>query len=159
MIGDLPIELVAEHNDVFELGRQRSLIRRFPAVPDLGFTHEVEPAPLDHCGLSAKAVRAKEDGRPEDALKRTDQPTVLLATRVHAETRQHFSGGPESDRLALLLDRQSRQKYRNQAVLPKRHAKLGVARDLKQEPAVPPLLKELVFRQAQNRQSTQDERS
>jgi hypothetical protein len=85
------VELVAEHDDVFKLRRQGSLIRMIPAVPDLRFPHEIEAASLDHRCPTRKPVRAEEDRRTEDPFERADQPAVLLSTGVHSETLQHIS--------------------------------------------------------------------
>ena len=84
---------------------------------------------------------------------------MFFSTGVHPKAFQHFSCGPESDRLALLLDRQSRQKDRNKAVLPEGHAEFGMASDLKDEPPVPPLINELILWQAPDRQSAKNERA
>jgi hypothetical protein len=73
-----------------------------------------------------------------------DETPVLLAARMHPKTLQHFNRGPESDGLALLLRRQSRQEDRNQSVLPERHAELWMAGDLEHELSVPPLVQELI---------------
>jgi len=124
----------------------------------LRFSHEIEPASLDHGGLAAEAVRAEEDRRAEDALERSDEATILLSAPVHPKAFQHLSSRAESGGLALLLDRQSRQKYRDQAVLPEGHADLGMTRDLKDEPPIPPLVQELILWQASDRQSTEYER-
>ena len=100
----LLVELVAKHDDVLKLRGQGSLIGMIPAVQDLGLTHEVEAAPLDHRGLAAEAVRAEEDRRAEDALERTYQATILFSAGMHAKALQHFGRSPESYYLALLLD-------------------------------------------------------
>src|SRR4029078_10641064 len=101
----LLVKFVAEHDDVLELRRKCSLIRMLPAVPDLRFAHEIESTPLDYCGLAAEAVRSEEDRCAEDALKRANQTAIFLPASVHAEALQHFGRSPESDCLALLLDR------------------------------------------------------
>ena len=83
--------------------------------------------------LPLKRIRAEEDRRAEDPLKRGNQPAILLSAGVHAEALQHLGRGSESDRLALLLDGQGGQEDRNEAVLPKRHAEVRMAGDLKDE--------------------------
>jgi hypothetical protein len=50
-------EPVTEHDDVLQLGGQCPLITVFPAAPDLRFTHEIEPAALDHRVSTRKRIR------------------------------------------------------------------------------------------------------
>jgi hypothetical protein len=103
--------------------------------------------------LPLKLSVPKKIVAPEDALKRADQSPIFFSTGMHPKALQHFSRSPESDCLTFLLDCQGRQEDRNQPVLPKGHAELGMARDLKHKPAVPPLVQELILRQAPDRQA------
>ncbi len=52
--------------------------------------------------LPLRAVRSEEDSRAEDPFKSAYQSAVFFSAGVHPETLQHFSRGPESDRLALI---------------------------------------------------------
>jgi hypothetical protein len=65
------------------------------------------------------------------------QPAIFLSVGVHSEALQHRCGGSKSDCLTRLPNRQSRQKYRHQTVLPEEHSERRMVRDLNQEPAVP----------------------
>jgi hypothetical protein len=77
---------------------------------------------------------------------------------MHSEALQHLGSGPESNDLALLLNGERRQKDGNQAVLPKRNAKFGIARDLKDELPIPSFVQELIRRESPHRQPAQDKR-
>lgn len=147
------VELVTEHDDVLELRGQCSLIRMLPAVPNLRFPHEIEPATLDHRRSTGECVRPEEDCRAEDSLEGSDEPTVLFPTDMHPKGFQHLGSGPESDRLAFLLYRQGCKEDWHEAVLPEGHAEVGMACDLEDELSVPPFIKKLVFRQAPDRQA------
>src|SRR5512133_2247873 len=99
----------------------------------------------------------EEDRHAEDALERAYQPAILLSASVHTEALQHLGRGPKPNCLTLLLDREGRQENRNQTILAERDTEFGMASDLKDKPAVPPLVEELILRKAPDRQSTKDE--
>ena len=76
MAGDLPVELVAQDDDVLAVARQAVLFR-IPGIPDPRLRHEVEANLMNDRGGDSLAVRAEEDRRAEDSLKRVHQTAIL----------------------------------------------------------------------------------
>src|SRR5271170_4623165 len=96
MTGDLPIELITEHDHVSAVPGQ-VLLSQVLGVPNSRFRHEIEPSPMDNFGLLLLHVCAEEDGRSEDTLKGCNQTPVLRTTLLHAKRIQHFGGTLECD--------------------------------------------------------------
>ena len=77
-----------------------------------------------------ETVTSEENGCAEDPLERSDQSSVFLSAFVHPERLQHFRRGSKPNRLAPLLNRESRQEDRHDPVLPERNAEFRVPGDL-----------------------------
>jgi hypothetical protein len=92
-----------------------------------------------------QSVSAKEDRGAEDPFEGRDQPPILFSAFTHSKRLQHRGRGLEFDGPALLLNRQCREKDRNEAVLAKRYAVIGMTGDLKDEAAILAFVKQLVF--------------
>lgn len=96
--------------------------------------------------LPTQRVRSEKDRGSEDALERLNEPTILLATGVHAEALQHFGGGTEPNKLTLLPNGKCGQKNRRQPVQTERDAKLRMSSDLKHEVPIAALIEEMILR-------------
>ena len=75
---------------------------------------------MNNGGPLSLRVGTEEDGRAEDALEGSDQPSVLCPALLHTEGIKHLRRASELNRLALLTYCQRCQEDRNQAVLPPR---------------------------------------
>jgi hypothetical protein len=93
----------------------------------------------------------QEDGRPEDPLEGCGESAVLFAARRQAERVQHLGCASEADNLTLLLNSQGCQEDGYQSVLAIRQSKLRMSGQLKDEMAVPSLLKQRIGGRAAGR--------
>ena len=159
MFGHLPVEVVAQDDDVLELRRQDTLLgdRVYQIWASL------MKLKRDRCtsfAVPSKRVRAEVDRRAEDALESSDQSVGTPCRPVCMPKLSSISAAVRNRMvLALLLDGQSCEEDRNEAILAERHAEFGMPGDLKHELAVAPLIKQLLFRQSPDRQTAQDERT
>jgi hypothetical protein len=112
-------------------------------IPNLRFLEESEPRQMNHTRFAQLPIRTKENRCAENPLESANQPSILLAAFLHTERVEHFRSAPESNRLALLPDGESCQKYRYDSVLPKRQPILRMACYLEQEPSIPTLKEQL----------------
>src|SRR4051794_18752403 len=126
---NLPIELVTEHNHVLKFTGQDGLLRT-AVVPDPGFAQEVKTRALHQLRLATHRVRAEEDRRAEDALKRRDQAAVLCASFLHSESMEHLGPAVKAYGGTLLLHSQRGQIDRHEPVLAKRQTVGGMSGDL-----------------------------
>jgi hypothetical protein len=76
---------------------------------------------------------------------------------VHSKPVQHLGRAAESNNLAFLLDRQRRQEYWDDPILAERNPVVGMPGKLKDETPIPSFEKQLVRRQAPDRQPAQHE--
>ena len=157
MIRDLPLESVAEHDDVLKVLRTHRLIR-LAVVPNLRLTKKSEAPALYRLCRRAYLVGAEEDGRAQDAFESADQPPVFFPAFVHAKSLQHLTGTAKPNDRASLLDSQRCEEYGHDPVLAERHAKIGVTGDLKQKLAIAASVNELSLGETAHRQATKHER-
>jgi len=97
---------------------------------------------MNHGGAISLRVRSEKDSRAEDALKRSDQPSVLGTALLYAERIEHLGGAVERDPRRLLPNCHCCEKDRNKAILSPRQSVAGVTGDLEHESPVPALVEE-----------------
>src|SRR4051794_12877060 len=78
---------------------------------------------------------------------------------MHPKSLQHLGRCSKPNGLTLLLNRQSRQEDRDEAVLAKGHAEIGVTSNLEEEMSVPPLIHKSMRRKPAHWQPAEHERS
>src|SRR5688572_26482379 len=96
MCRHLLVELIAEHDRVLELPGERKRVAD-TLIPELRFSEEVEPGPLNHPSLSIQSIRAEEDRGSEDALEGGNQaaiPCRRCAGRKWRASRRRFRTAP-----------------------------------------------------------------
>jgi hypothetical protein len=85
-------------------------------------------------------VGSKEDGRPENALKGSNESPILRTALLHAEGVQHLRSAAEGNPCCLLTNRKCRQKDRYEPVLTPRQSVTRVSDDLQNELAIAPFV-------------------
>ena len=133
------VELIAEHDGVFETFGRREIVR-VAVVPDLRFPKEIEPRCVDDLRGAQLRIRTEEDRGAENSFERTDQSSILFAAFVHPECLKHLGGGSKTDSLALLTNSQSGEEDRNDAILPEGETVIGVTGHLKNKVTVAPFI-------------------
>ena len=109
------------------------------------------------CSLFPLGVRAEENRRTEDALKRPHEPAVLGSALLHSEGVQHLSSAAEGDPRTLLPDRERREKDRDEAVLSPGQTVARVSRDLQNELPVSALMQQAAHGGSLHRQTAKNE--
>ncbi len=91
---------------------------------------------LHHSCWTSELISAEENCRTEDALKGSDQAAIFRAAFVHTENFEHLTAAPETNRLALLLDRERCQEDWNNTVLSEWHSEFWMPGNLQDELSV-----------------------
>lgn len=156
MSDNLLIELIAQHNRIFEVLRQAALMW-IAVIPHLRLTHEVEAPALNHSTCSGQSVCAEEDCRTKYPLESRYEPAVLLTTLMHAKSLQHFRSSAETNCLTVLTNSQSSQKNWHDTILSERQSELRVTSYLKGKLTISSFIHELAGGWRPERQSTQHE--
>ena len=141
MIYDLLVKLVAEYDHVLHFAGRR-FVSQVAIAPDLSLAHKVKTGMVKNSCPLRLCIRAEENRRAKDPLKRCDQPPVLRAALLHAESLQHVGCARKCNRSTLLANGQCSEKDRYKAVLAPRKAITWVAGHLEDKPAVPPLMEQ-----------------
>jgi len=81
-------------------------------------------------GMFPLGVVSKEDGRPEDPLKGSNESPILRTALLHSEGVQHLRSAAECDPSRLLTYRKCRQKDRYEPVLTPWQSVARVSSDL-----------------------------
>jgi hypothetical protein len=153
---NLPVELFAQDHDVLTMV-QWSVAAPAAVVPDVRLAQKRESRHVNDRGRSELAVGSEENRSAENPLERADESAIVFAALLHTERVEHFRSAPESNRLTLLPDSQSCEKYGYDSIQSKRQPILRVARDLEHEVSIPAFEQQLAGRRGPDRQTAKNE--
>jgi len=117
MLGKLPIEGVAEHDDVRGSFSSSRLHALFAIEPELHLVKKVETTPIDNEMFLELVFSSEEDCGGKDSLKGNFHSPVLRAVFAQPEVIEELRGAVKMESRALLLQGEGCQPDGNEPVL------------------------------------------
>jgi hypothetical protein len=122
------------------------------------FIEEMEPCPIEEQPSVGLVARSKENRRREDTLEAFHDAVVSFSIFEELEEVKHLARSAETDAPAPLAKSEGGHPNRNEAVLAKGKAEVGMPADLQEELAVLSCVDQLIVGRSAEWESTEDER-